>query len=313
MLPGMRTFDAERIRRAEQFLWISARVLERLRFEHLFRAGPREPVLSALDAYRNRDGGYGHAIEPDFRGPVSQPLGALSALGVLDEVAACDASHVAGLLGHLTEISAADGGVPNVLPNAGAYPRAPWWQPSPLPTSGCLLPTAALAGLAHKHRLRHAWLERATDYCWRAIEELFGRVRVAASDDRLARLQAAYEARSVVTFLDHVPDRTRATQQAEALGRVLLQAKLINLEPDANAEAAQPLDFAASPKSVACSWFSEGLLARHVDALIDSQASDGGYVVPWLIWTPITGLEWRGIQTFERLKTLHAYGRIRSD
>jgi len=292
-------------------LWISARVLERLRFEHLFRAGPREPVLSALAAYRNRDGGYGHAIEPDFRGPVSQPLGALSALGVLDELAACQAPHVDGLLEHLAEISAADGGVPNVLPNAAAYPRAPWWQPSPVPTSGCLLPTAGLAGLAYKHRLRHPWLERATDYCWRAIAEL--PKRAAASGDRLARLQVAYEARAVVTFLDHVPDRARAEQQAQAVGRALLQAKLISLEPDAAAEAGQPLDFAASPDSVACAWFPEGLLARQVDALIDSQASDGGYVVPWLIWTPITGVEWRGIQTFERLKTLHAYGRVSTE
>ena len=90
--------DAQRLERAEQFLWISARVLERVRFEQQFRAGPREPVLSALAAYQNRDGGFGQALEPDFRGPVSQPLAGLSALAVYDELSAfetCGLTRVA--------------------------------------------------------------------------------------------------------------------------------------------------------------------------------------------------------------------------
>ena len=54
---------------AATFLHANARVLERRRFEHLFEGGPKAPVLDALRAYGNDDGGFGHAIEPDMRAP----------------------------------------------------------------------------------------------------------------------------------------------------------------------------------------------------------------------------------------------------
>src|SRR5207237_6200094 len=62
------------IEAAEQFLAANARVLERRRFERLFRGGDAGPVRDAVAAYRNPDGGFGHALEPDGRCPGSQPL-----------------------------------------------------------------------------------------------------------------------------------------------------------------------------------------------------------------------------------------------
>lgn len=59
--------------RAEHFLWLTARVLEQRRFAYHFLGGDADAVETALSAYRNEDDGYGHALEPDLRGPVSQP------------------------------------------------------------------------------------------------------------------------------------------------------------------------------------------------------------------------------------------------
>lgn len=63
-----------------------ARLLDRRRFELLFDGGNTEPALAALRAYRNRDGGYGHGLEPDLRAPESQPASALHAFEVFAEV-----------------------------------------------------------------------------------------------------------------------------------------------------------------------------------------------------------------------------------
>jgi hypothetical protein len=60
-------------------------VIDQRRFAYLFGDGTAEAVQAALDAYRNPDGGYGWALEPDGRGPVSQPVHALTALEILDE------------------------------------------------------------------------------------------------------------------------------------------------------------------------------------------------------------------------------------
>ena len=59
--------------RAEQFVWLTARVLEQRRFAHHFLGGGADAVETALDAYLNDDGGYGHALEPDLRGPSASP------------------------------------------------------------------------------------------------------------------------------------------------------------------------------------------------------------------------------------------------
>src|SRR6266566_7587309 len=69
---------------ATGFVWRTARLLDRHRFAFLFLDGPRDAVLAALRPYQNADGGFGHALEPDLRGPVSQPLPVWSALRVLD-------------------------------------------------------------------------------------------------------------------------------------------------------------------------------------------------------------------------------------
>ena len=73
----------ERLDDAGRFLAETARVLEYRRFRHLFVAPDPEGVLAALAAYATPDGGYGYALEPDGRGPVSQPLHVDLALRVL--------------------------------------------------------------------------------------------------------------------------------------------------------------------------------------------------------------------------------------
>ena len=302
----MKTIQTEQLTRAERCIWDSARTLERVRFAHHFRIGEPAPVLSALRAFQNPDGGFGHAIEPDFRGPVSQPLGTDFALRVLRALKNPAPNLLSESLRYVRAITAADGGIPNVLPNVRDYPRAPWWEPAQ-DGPGCLLPTAGIAGLLYASDVRDPWLDHASKFCWQAIEAL--NERALRSRERLPRLQVTYEARAAITFLDHVPERARAERAAEALGQALLKAELIVSKPDANAEAGQPLEFAAEPGSLARRWFDDAAFASHLDAWVDAQAADGGWDVPWFIWTPITGLEWRGIMTLERLLTLRAWGR----
>ena len=70
---------------AARFLAGNARVLDRRRFERLFLDGEARPVRDALAAFRNSDGGFGHALEPDGRTPGSQPAAVAMALRTLDE------------------------------------------------------------------------------------------------------------------------------------------------------------------------------------------------------------------------------------
>jgi hypothetical protein len=70
---------------AENFIWSAARLVDRHRYSVLFADGPAELVVEALRGYRNPDGGFGHALEPDLRCPASQPAPTLYALEILNE------------------------------------------------------------------------------------------------------------------------------------------------------------------------------------------------------------------------------------
>ncbi|MGW5054615.1 hypothetical protein [Actinokineospora sp. NPDC004072] len=281
---------------AETFLFTHARLVDRRRFAFLFGSGDAESVVRALDAYRNPDGGYGHALESDGRGADSQPLAALTALGILREVGALDA-HAKAIADYLAGISDADGAVPFAVP-AGEYPRSPWWQAS---TTGSLLPTANLAGALAG--VDHPWVARAAEYCWPRIEAL------TASHP--------YEVRGCLAFLEESPDRRRAQAQADRLGDLVRSARLVRLGSDAGAtpegyttaELPYPHEYAPTPDSLAASWFSEAELAESLDALLAERGPDGGWRPRWLIWTPVVEHEWSGPVTIEALTTLRAYGR----
>jgi hypothetical protein len=279
---------------AERFVWLSGRLLDRHRFAHLFRGGERAPVLAALDPYQNPDGGFGNALEPDLRGPGSQPQPVEVALHVLDELGAMNDAMVSAACDYLTTITTAEGGVPFVLPSVRDYPHAFWWVTDDDPAAS-LNPTAAIAGLLHHGRVRHPWLELATDYCWRKIDQL-GET-------------GTYEMRCVLLFLDCVPDRADAEAALERVGPKLVEQGLVALEPGAEGEAFSPLAYAPTPGSIARRLFADGLVDAHLDALVDAQDEDGGWPVGWPVWTPATGPEWRAWITIESLTCLRAYGR----
>ena len=84
------------IGQAVQFLAANARVIDLRRYERLFEGGEAQPVRDAVAAYRNPDGGFGHALEPDGRAPVSQAAAVELALHIMDETGVWDTELVTG-------------------------------------------------------------------------------------------------------------------------------------------------------------------------------------------------------------------------
>lgn len=278
---------------AENFLWLNARLLERRRFDHLFREGDPRRVVDALRPYQNPDGGFGHGLEPDLRGPESQPVPVDVALFVLHEAGQADSDILAGILDWLTEISGPDGGVPFVLPSVTAYPRGPWWQPSPGNPSA-LNPTAALVASLYRFGVHHPWLDAATQFCWDQIDALTE--------------TSPYEMRALLAFLEEAPDRERADTAWQRVAPMMLPH--IAMEPGAQGDVHPPLEFAPRPESLARRLFSAELIDRHLDALEAAQQPDGGWGFGFESWTPITTPEWRGWVTVESLVTLRDNGRL---
>jgi hypothetical protein len=280
---------------AAGFVWRTGRLIDRYRFANRFLGGDRAPVLAALAAYQNPDGGFGNALEPDLRGPASQPQPVEVALRVLDELDAMADPMVARACDWLAAASTPEGGVPFVLPSVLEHPRAPWWQTGQDPPAS-LNPTAALAGLLHKHGVEHPWLAGATAFCWRGIDGL-------GDTD-------GYELRCLLTFLDHVDDRARAEPAFRRVGALALEQGLVALDPAAPGEAHTPLDLAPTPQAMARRLFADDVVEAHLDVLVAGQQPDGGWTVGFPAFTEAAGLEWRAFVTVQALGVLQAYGRL---
>jgi hypothetical protein len=281
---------------AKTFLHANGRLLERRRFGYLFEGASAKPVLHALRAYRNDDGGFGHAVEPDMRAPTSQPVGVHTVLEVLHEIGVRDDPMIAAAGDFLTTITRPDGGIPFVLEDAMAYPHAPWWQ---FTDESSAIQTPANAAAFHRLGAQHPWLDGADEFCFRQIAEL---------DLGGLTTEPGYALQFGVAFLNATPDAARAEAALDALAPAL--APLATAEPDPSAEVTSPLDLAPEPGSRSRRLFDDAAIERHLDALEAAQQDDGGWRVSWPDWNAAAALEWRGVATVNALRLLRANGRV---
>ncbi len=280
---------------AAAFVAANARVLDRRRFQRLFEDGPAAPVRDAVAAYRNDDGGFGHALEPDCRAPGSQPAAVAMALHIMDETDAWDDDLVRGACDWLAAVAPAEGGAAFVEATLAGWAHAPWWVPEEgHPAS--LVATGMIAGTLYTRGVSHPWLDGAAEVMWN---------RIAKMDE-----PGAYEMFGVLAFLQHVPDRERAREVFGRVGPLILERNMVALDPEAPGEVHGVLSFAPEPDSLARVLFDDATIQAHLDHLAQSQKDDGGWTFNWPAWSPAAELDWRGFLTVDALRALRANGRL---
>jgi hypothetical protein len=288
---------SSRLIAARGFMAGHARVLDRRRFGLLFDGADTEPVIAALRAYRNHDGGYGHGLEPDLRAPESQPAAALHAFEVFADVAPVTAPEAVELCDWLDGVALPDGGLPFALPIEDASGCAPFWAQAD-PRTFSLQITTIVA--AHAHRVAahdpevaaHPWLARATSCCLAAI-------------DALDAAPAPYELAFAVRFLDAVHDRDAAAPRLlSRLGEYVPddgRLRVVGGRPD---ETLWPLDLAPEPGRPARTTLDEAAVAADLERLAGEQDEDGGWSVDFQSYSPAAALDWRGYATVRALSVL---------
>ncbi len=277
---------------AEAFIWTDARLLDRHRFAHRWLDAPAAPVLAALAAYATPDGGYGHALEPDLRGPVASPGAMETALRVLDEVDALDGPLGRAAIDWLAR-TAPDGALPFVLADALAFPRAPWWQADPDPP-GSLTIAGLTAGTLLRSTLDHPWLSALEAWLWDAVDT--------------ATELSPYDARGAVAFLDATDDDARARAALERIGPLV--RAVVSGDPAGAGEHHTPLDLSPRPGARSRALFAPALVEAHLDQLAAAQRDDGGWMFDWPAWSAAASAEWRGSVTLASLDVLAANGRL---
>ncbi|HCA30843.1 MAG TPA: hypothetical protein DEP23_15455 [Ruminococcaceae bacterium] len=136
--------------KARTFIYRNSRPLDIARWQYHFEGGSKEAVLTALAAYQNEDGGFGHALEPDCWNPNSAPIQTWTATEILREIDFTDSTHpiIDGILRYLASGKEYTGHFwLNAPQSNNDYPRAPWWSvESDSTCHNDYNPTACLAG-----------------------------------------------------------------------------------------------------------------------------------------------------------------------
>ena len=282
---------------AVTFVATHARLLERRRMGVLLGESEGSPgVIAALDAYRNPDGGYGWALEPDHRSATSQPVAAMHALEVLADIRDLTSHRPIEICDWLGEHSRADGEVPFGLPHTDTTGSAGHWTGADASESSLQM-TTQLAAQAHRLARRrpdvaeHPWLGAATDYCLRALEKL---------DE-----PSPYELMFVLRFIDAAADDD---EQAQALvsrfAALVISDGPTPVPGGAEDEALHLLDFTPYSDAPSRDSFSAAAIDVDLQRLADKQQDDGGWVVDYPMFSPAAALEWRGYATLQAVGIL---------
>ena len=275
---------------AAAFMTSTARLLERRRFAVRFLDADPAGALAALDAYRNPDGGYG-AIEPDLRAVESQPVGAMHAFEVFEDVGPATSPRAVGLCDWLATASLPGGALPFALPVDDATATALFWATAD-PTAPSLHITSAVAAVAHRvarHDVAvagHPWLATVTRNGLRYPLGFLEAVATGPTAD-------AAEASSLL-------DRWATALPAD--GTLPVEGGLAD-------EVIHPLEFSPWPDGPLRRHLSAAVVATDLDRLAAGQQPDGGWDVDFTAYSPAAALEWRGYATVEALTVLRAHGR----
>jgi hypothetical protein len=282
---------------AADFMATHARLLDRRRFDVVIHGAAPDPLLAALSAHRNPDGGYGWGLEPDLRSTSSQPGPALHAFEVFEDIAPSTSPGAAELCSWLDTVALPDGGLPFALAVADAAGTAPFWARAD-PSVSSLQITAVVAAVAHGVGAHdpavaaHPWLERATRFCLEAS--------AAIGEDPFA-LELAYAIRLLDAAHGAHPE---AADLVARLGRHIPPGGSMHVRGGLEDEMMRPLDFAPYPGGPARELFSQEAIDADLQRLIDGQRDDGGWAVDYASYSPAAALEWRGHVTVRALSIL---------
>ncbi|MHB1505217.1 MAG: hypothetical protein ACYCO4_00195 [Sulfobacillus sp.] len=303
----MTQLSLQRFAAARNFLATRARPLEWASFCREFEQGAPGAVLAALAQFQNPDGGFGNALEPDFRLPDSSALATSVGLQHLERLGSAEASVVMRSAVHYlahTYDEERQGWLP-VPPTVADFPRAPWWEPEAAEDSAnrWVNPSAEL--IAYLYEVPGVMPDSVRDkLTGKAFAWLEAQAGVLEMHDLLCYLRLA----------ERLP---RSLQDAlyEQLDRHV-QAVVVTDPAAWSSYCLQPLQVVHGPDS---RYFGmlESAVEANLEDILEGQGDDGAWEPTWAwgrfeeIWATAR-VEWKGILTLESLRILQAFGRIAS-
>lgn len=300
----MKTLTISQFNQAKDFIEQSARPLDQSLFKYYFEQQSSEKVLENLSFFQNSDGGFGHALEPDFRLSMSSPLATSVAFQYLNAINA-NSKHplIIGAIKYLENTFLEKfQGWKQVPPEVNKVPRAIWWNYDDEKANEYLQnhwanPSAEILS----YLIKYSDPDRYDSLLKHAVKMLKKQNGKLESHDFLCFLRLAQQ----------VPSAKEAL--IEELKKSLNYS--IATSPDQwSGYGLRPYWVVNSPDSLFYCEL-EDIVSLNLDYEIENQQSDGSWI-PFWSWMqyekdwPEARQDWSGYLTVKLLKTLNNFNRI---
>ncbi len=267
------------MQKARSFIYRNARPLDLARWQHHFAGADQAAVLTALAAYQNEDGGFGHALEPDAWNPASSPIQTWAATEILHKLGFADKTHplIQGILRYLASGRDFSGSFwANTVKSNNDYPHAGWWHTAS--DSSChndYNPTAALAGFILLFADPASQLARlACRIREEALERLFSS----------QQLNDMHTVLCYVRLMEYSEQSTIRTYRQEAFSKRMQELVKASITQEKSqwesSYVCKPSMFFGSKDSI---FFAQNkqLAEYECELITKAQLADGSWPVPW--------------------------------
>lgn len=127
----MKLISKNSFNKASEAIKSYGRSLEKSIFENYFYNGNGKNILDELKKYQNKDGGFGHGIESDFRLPYSSPMATSVGVRHLSQIDDTDEAKemIKSAIGYFEEsFDKERNGWFVASKEINDFPHAPWWN-----------------------------------------------------------------------------------------------------------------------------------------------------------------------------------------
>ncbi|MET3698230.1 hypothetical protein SAMN05877753_10885 [Bacillus oleivorans] len=299
----------EKFQSARNFIMEHARPIDQALFSFFFEEGDKNKVLEALKKFQNEDGGFGNAIEPDFRLTISSPMATtiglqvIKAVGISYEEKAVQAA-IQYLIRSFDHEKQRWHAVPKEI---NQVPHAPWWEYN-IEEDRCGVegtwanPSAEIAGYLHQHHhfVPKEFLDHVTDVAFQEAVKLPEKIDM-------------HDFLCYQRLLDALPEHQKGKIKA-----ILQKSVRLTVSPDPKdwgGYAATPLHIVISPSSAFYKELQEEVEVN-LDFEIKTINEDGSWKPNWSWFGQYeeewkqAEREWAGHLTVMKLKTLKEFNRI---
>ncbi len=285
------------------FVEKNGRKLDYLLIRSLFEKGLDKEILFELLKYRNEDGGFGNALEPDAHLPQSSVLATNVAVSILKDIVV-EEDIIKGIIEfYISKFDSKTETFEFLPESVNDYPRAIWWNFDIKEEVNRFNPTPEVLGFILKNK--HLTDFNIVLYVDNMIKDILA---------RQSEYEADHSLYSVIRFYDYL-DETKQTLIVGGINSAIRKAMVLD-ESKWKEYVPQPFNFIVSKDHNLYEEY-ESILNKNLEYLIQSCSENSVWYPSWEwyqfsdIFNSTTRNMWMGYLTYEKLKVLIEFKKIK--